>query len=146
MTISLRCRISVFRVAEQLLVLFQLPLVPVIHRRTFQHQPFRVVRAWWSSSMRGGFCAFTHSLLSMSTQCLCRAMESPIRRPSSLKQEVFLVVSRENYHHSSQANTLTRKHLPSSRVLPVALVEEAAVRRRAGSCKHRQRDREHWQH
>jgi hypothetical protein len=89
------------------------------------------------------FCAFTHSLLSMSTQCLCRAMASPIRRPSGLKQEVFLVVSRENYHQSSQANTLTRKHLASGRCLPVDLVDEAARRREPAQGKRQEHEREH---
>ncbi len=70
-------------------------------------------------------------------------MASPIRRPSGLKQEVFLVVSRENYHQSSQANTLTRKHLASGLGLPVDLVDEAARRREPAQGKRQENEREH---
>src|SRR5258708_26627946 len=70
-------------------------------------------------------------------------MDFPIRTPSSLKQEVFPVVSRENYHHSSQANTVTRKHLASGRGRPVDLVDEAAPRREPDQGKRQEPEREH---
>ncbi len=54
-----------------------------------------------------------------------------------------MVVSRKNYHQSSQADTLTRKHLPSGRYLLLDLVDEAARRREPAEEKRQKYEREH---